>query len=168
MSSSITLYEVSAMYQKCLDEANDYAQMNNGDTDPALEAKLEALGMAKDAKVENTIRYIKNRRAESEAIQGEIERLVKRQHTIDRDVEWCTGYLGTVVGAGNKVKLACGTIGWRSSTSVNIINETAIPDAYKENRVTVYIDKRKIKEAIDAGVEVNGAELLVKQNINIK
>jgi hypothetical protein len=166
--SAITLYDINEMYAKCLDEANAYGEEHGGETDPALEMKLEALGMARESKIENCLRYIKNISAEAEAVELEKKRLASRQVTIENRIEWMKKYLGAVVGVGNKIKLACGTIGWRPSTSTEIIDSTAIPAKYKSEKIEISIDKKAIKADIEAGQDVPGAKLNQNNNIQIK
>ena len=45
--------------------------------------------------------------------------------------------------------------------SVELVNEYQIPDIFKKEKVTVSIDKTAIKEAIESGLEVQGAVTIV-------
>jgi hypothetical protein len=59
------------------------------------------------------------------------------------------------------------TLSFRKSEGIEITEETAIPVAYLEPQ-PAKVSKTKIKEAIKAGIVVPGAELVQRQNLQIK
>ena len=60
-----------------------------------------------------------------------------------------------------------GKIRRQKSVSVNIINEDAVPDDFKEVVLTTKISKTDIKNALKEGKEIPGAELVESEHIRI-
>lgn len=58
-------------------------------------------------------------------------------------------------------------VSWRKSVSVEIQDESRVPEDYKKEKVIVNIDKVSIKKALTGGEDVPGASLLEKQNVQI-
>jgi hypothetical protein len=56
----------------------------------------------------------------------------------------------------------------RKSESIEIVNESQLTDNYKTEKITYLPDKARIKNAIKEGIEVEGAVLLTKFNLQIK
>ena len=59
-------------------------------------------------------------------------------------------------------------ITFRKSTAVNITDESKLADGFKKVETVVKIDKKAIGDALKFGEKVDGAELIVNQNIQIK
>ena len=68
----------------------------------------------------------------------------------------------------NKIETPIGNFGLRKSESVDIINPVKIPAQYLNTVVEYKPDKIKIKEAIKSGIEIEGAEIVTNNNLNIK
>lgn len=54
-----------------------------------------------------------------------------------------------------------------NKSSVDILDEDAIDDEYKSEKITKTISKTKIKEALDIGIEVKGARLIQKKKVTL-
>jgi hypothetical protein len=165
----IKLYELNAAYQHLLDECREYASEHEGEIPNDLAMRLEAVELARDEKIENTVRYYKNENAMAVMLVGEIDALKKRLSTHENNAEWSKQYLASIVKPKEKIEFATGKIGWRESVSANIVDFAKIPDKFQrvipERREP---DKIAIKDALKAGEVVDGAELVVKQNIQVK
>ena len=59
-------------------------------------------------------------------------------------------------------------IGYRKSTSVNIVNEEELPKDLLVEKVSISPDKKAIGELLKNGEVVSGAELVENKNIQIK
>lgn len=59
-------------------------------------------------------------------------------------------------------------LSFRKSTQVDVINEAELSNDYKLIDVVTKIDKVAIKHDLEAGIEVKGAELVTKNNLQIK
>lgn len=59
------------------------------------------------------------------------------------------------------------SISFRASESVDIDNIDLIPEEYLTKKVEIKPDKTAIKKAIQSGIEINGAHIEKKQNLQI-
>lgn len=161
----MTLYEIKDAYLKVLNnlEVNEDGEILNAD-------EVEAMQGSFDEKCEAVACYIKEQRALQDAVKNEKDALSKRQKALDSKIDWLCGYLQAnmqEVGKREFETPKC-KITFRKSTSVNIVDEAVIPEEYIKEEITYKIDKTKIKDALKGGIEVEGASLEVKDNIQVK
>lgn len=153
----MTLYEINNAILECVD-------METGeiiDSD-----KLSELQMAFDEKIENVALWIKDLKAEAEAIKKEADALTQRRKVCENKAESLKGYLINALG-GQKFKTAKVSISYRKSEAVEVEDIGLIDDDYlKFTEPTA--DKTKIKKALKEGVELKGVKLVENQSIQIK
>ena len=130
------------------------------------EERFETLSLERDAKVENICLWIKNLKAEAEALKAEKEVFAARQKAAENRMEslkrYISGYLEGTTFESAKVKVS-----FRKSESVEIMEGAVIPDEYlrfKEPEV----NKTELKKALKAGLSIEGAYIVESQNIQIK
>jgi len=68
----------------------------------------------------------------------------------------------------NEIETPTTKINFRKSESVEIIDESLIDKKYKKLVLNTTIDKMAIKKDIKAGIDIDGAKLNKKQNLQIK
>jgi len=132
-----------------------------------LEA-LEALEMERDAKISNIGCWIKDLKAEAEAIKAEKQNLEKRQKVAENKAEQLKGFLTRYLN-GAKYKDARVSISYRSSVSTEVdeaLDLNKLPEEFK--KVKVEANKTAIKEALQAGEVIEGCRLVEKTNIQIR
>lgn len=151
----MNLFEYDAAIESCIDE----------ETGEILDDRLDDLLMERDEKIENIAMWIKELKAEAEAIKTEKQKLASRQVTAENKMNSLKKYLSDYL-AGDKFKTAKVAISYRSSEQVIIEDDAAIPVEFK--KVTVEPNKMAIKDAISHGVSVPGAHTEKVQNIQIK
>lgn len=140
----------------------------NEETGEILNANaLDELKMERDAKIEGVGLWIKNLQAEAEAVKNEKNAMADRQKRLENKVESLKGYL-TYALAGEKFSTPKVAMSFRRSESVHIEDEHLIPDEYMNITIVKKPDKKVLKDALKGGKEVLGAELITKQNIQIK
>ncbi len=162
------LYEITHEIEQLLDAHFDEEGEFIGD-DEAFERfaeELDRLQLAHDVKVENTALYIKNLKAEAEALKAEKMAFAERQKQAERKIAWLTAYL-TKNMHGSTFESPKVSIKWRKSTSAEITDESLIPEDYLVPQPPK-VDKRGILADLRAGLDVPGAVLSEKQNIQIK
>lgn len=153
----MNLYEINEQILQCCDsETGEIID----------EEKLAELNLAFDEKVENIALWIKNLLADAEAIKMEKLKLAERQKAAENKAESLKKYL-TAFMCGGKFKTARVQIGWRKSKQVQVQDIQKIDDDYLKYAEPT-VDKTKIKKAIEAGVEIEGAELVEINNIQIR
>lgn len=145
-------------YYGCVDE-------ETGEIDTV---KLAALDEERNTKISNIACWIKDLGAEAEAIKAEKMALAKRQESAERKQEQLKRYLQAAL-EGEKFKDSRCSISYRKSESVEIddsLDLSTLPDDLV--KVEYKPSKTAIKEAIKAGLDIEGCHLVAKENILIK
>lgn len=151
------LYEIDSEILNCIDQ----------ETGEILdEERLSQLEMERDTKIENVALWYRNLLSDAEQYKAEKQRFEQLERSSLAKAgnlkEWLTYAL-----QGNKFKTTRVNISYRKSDSVKINNAALVPEKY-----LVYndptINKTLVKKALKDGIAVTGAELEVKQNIQIK
>ncbi len=128
--------------------------------------QLSELKLAREEKIENTALYLKNIKAEIEAVKAEKDKFAKRQKALENSFESGKNYLKYELH-GEKYKSVKNNIYYGSSESVEITNEELVPKDYLIPQEPK-IDRNAIKKALKAGDMVNGAELKKNEYIVIR
>ena len=158
----MNLYEINAAlesaFMDCIDpETGEIV----GDT-----SALDDLQLQRDEKIENIALFIKNLKAEAEAIQNEERKLKSRRNSCENRTEWLKKYLANNL-QGEKFKTPRVAVSWRRSQSVEVEDVWALPDEFVR-RADPEPNKTAIKEAIKAGIDVPGAELVDSLSMTIR
>ena len=151
------LYEIDSAILDCLDlETGEIFDVD----------RFEELELERTAKIENICLWIKNLKAEAEALKAEKDAFAARQKSAENKMEslkrYITGYLEGTSFESSKVKVS-----FRKSETVEIMEGAIIPDEYlrfKEPEV----NKTDLKKALKAGVQIAGVSIIENQNIQIK
>lgn len=155
----MTLYEINEAIMACVDvETGEIIDID----------RLNALEMERDRKISNVACWIKDLKAEAEAIKAEKQALDKRQkaaeNKAERLKEWLQGIL-----QGEKFKDSRCAISYRKSERVDFadnFNFDTLPDYMK--KVTVEPRKTEIKDYLKTGATIEGVELVESSNIQIR
>ena len=130
--------------------------------DEAVQTSLElAQGDFRDTAVA-IIKLTENMTADTSAIDAEIKRLQERKKVIENRKQSLRAYLLHNMQASKITKIECPlfTASLRSGVeSVDIIDQSQIPDEFVNVEVVTSPDKKAIKAALSAGKEVPGAAL---------
>ena len=129
--------------------------------------ELDDLKMAREQKCENIALYYKNIKAEAEMVKAEAKAMAERRKRLENKAESLKKYLAYALG-GEKFSTPKVAVSYRKSESVNIPDEMLIDDKWCNISVQRKPDKTLIKKALKEGKEVEGAELVTKQNLSIK
>lgn len=128
--------------------------------------KFEELSLTRDAKVENICLWIKNLKAEVEALKSEKDAFAQREKVAKNKMEslkkYISGYLEGTSFESAKVKVT-----FRKSESLEISDVSNIPDEYLKFKEPD-VNKTELKKAIKAGKTFEGVQIVVNQNIQIK
>ena len=155
----MTLYEIDAAIETCIDaETGEIID----------EAMLTALNMERDKKISNVACWIKNLKAENEAIKAERQRLSSRSEVNENKIESLKKWLQFALN-GEKYKDGRVSISYRKSESVQFDDSFKIEDLPAEFRkVTVEPKKADIKDAIKNGQTVSGCYIKEENNLQIR
>ena len=160
------LYEVAAQYAEVLNNL----QIDEETGEVLNAGELEIAAEEFDAKVESFALYVKNLRAEAEAIKAEQKTLGERRNALERKTERIEDALAAAMVAAGRAKFETARVAlsFRRSESVAITDEGAIPLVFMRETVKYEPDKVYIKQLIKAGEAIPGARLEEKQNLQIK
>lgn len=151
------LYEIDEAIMACID----------AETGEIIDAdKLDKLTMERDAKIENVALWIKDLKAEAEALKAEKMAFAERQKVAENKIESLKKWLAYALD-GQDYKSVRASVSFRTSESVEIDDIYAVDEnylRYKEPEA----DKTAIKNAIKAGQEVAGATLVENTSVIIK
>lgn len=165
----MTLYEINQEIAAIIDDL-EYIDEETGEvyiSEEAL-ARLQQLNIDRDVKLENIGAFIKNLDAEVKAMKDEIKNLRERIGRKERKAEQLAQMVNVDLQAHGETKKEFPKVAYsfRKSTAVEITDEEKLPKEYM--KVTYEPSKTEIKKAIQKGLEVPGAELVEKQNLQIK
>lgn len=162
----MNLYTLSQDLQNALD--NLVYDEETGEILSGWEA-VEALDMALDEKLENCALAYKNCLADAAALTGEIKAFQKRKKSVENTAERLKNSIKKAMEAAGKNRLLTtrAAMAFRTSESVNVTDETSIPQEFMRQK-DPEPDKTAIKKAIKAGQYVPGAELVNNRNLQIK
>lgn len=152
----MTLYEILEKIELGFDE--ETGEIFNDE-------QLDELCQTRDQKIDILASIYKDRLGDIKKFDENIKILEARKKTCQREADGVKRYLDNVLH-GEKFKSPQTSISYRSSTAVNIIDADKIPKKYM--RVKTEIDKELITLALKGGTKVKGAELVTRNNIQIK
>lgn len=151
------LYEIDQAILDCIDlETGEII-----DTE-----QLDKLTMEREAKLENVVCWIKELKAEAEALKAEKIAFAKRQQVAENKMESLKKYLAYALD-GQAFKTVRASVTFRKSQAVEIADIYKLDEnylRYKEPEA----DKTAIKEALKAGQTVAGATLVENTSVIIK
>lgn len=134
-----------------------------------LDKQLEALHLQFDDKIDNCVRAIKNRKAESGMIGNEIKKLRAMKTASDNNIQWLINYVDEIMTSLNLTEAGTGLFKVRvvrSPMTVKEINIHDVPDEFVE--VVLKLDKRKVIEHIKSTGEIPaGVEMIQGHHLRI-
>ena len=155
----MTLYEIDNAILECIDfETGEII-----DTE-----KLESLQIEREAKIENVALWIKDLKAEAEAIKAEKLALAERQKVAENKAESLKKWLAYALD-GEKFKTAKCSVSFRNTESVEVTPE-GLENLMRggNDELLTYKqpepNKTAIKQAIKDGLNVAGVQLV--QNVS--
>ena len=128
--------------------------------------KFEELSMERDAKIENICLWIKNLKAEAEALKAEKDAFAERQKKAENKMESLKKYISSYL-EGAKFETAKVKVSFRKSETLEISEDANIPDEFLKFKEPE-VNKTELKKALKAGQHFEGVVLVQNQNIQIK
>lgn len=153
----MNLYEIDEKILECID-------METGELIDA--EMLDQLQFEKAYKIENICLWIKNLKAEIEALKAEKQAFDERIKRATSKSESLKKYITTYLN-GTKFESAKVQVSFRKSESLEISEDATIPEAYLKFKEPD-VDKVRLKKAIKDGQAFEGISIVEKQNIQIK
>lgn len=156
-----TLYELTDQYKML----QNFIEENNVE---GFELALSQIIGDIGEKLEGYAMVLKNIESDIAGIKSEEKRLADRRKAMESNLarikENMADALLTV--EGNRVKTEKFTFSFRKSTSVQIENDAAIPSQFIKVEKT--ISRSELAKALKAGEQIEGAQLVENQSLQIK
>ena len=137
---------------------------------------LTALQMEREAKLEGVALWVKDLKAEAEAVKAEADKLNARKKALDNKIDSIKTWLAAALN-GEKLKTARCNVYQTHSTKLNVIDEQSVvnwiqthsrePEQYLKFTLPE-IRKDAVKAAIKDGTEIPGACLEQSESVVIK
>ena len=129
---------------------------------------LEAIGA--DEKIDSYCKIIKSYENDISNIDNEIARLKARKDHAEKNISRMKTALDGFMQATrqDKAKTKLFTISYRPSSTVEVLDESLIPEKFIKFKTTAAPDKAAIKKILDNGGTVEGCKLVKNKNIQIK
>ena len=165
---ALSLYQLSNDYLNALDFLTD---ADNAIEPQVIHDTLEALEGELQEKVVNVAKFIRNLETTTEAIKAAETDMAKRRKTLEQRVTWLKGYLKSNMETTGINKIECPYFKLsiaKNPASVDVLDETQIPESFKRIETVVNVDKNAIKAAINAGLAVEGVRLVNGTRLVIK
>ena len=155
----MTIYEIEAAILETVDQ----------ETGEVIDIdRLNALEMERDKKISNVACWIKDLKAEGEALKAEEQNLNHRRKVCENKMESLKTYLATFLN-GEKFKDSRCSISYRRSEKVTFADDfvvDSLPDEMK--KITVEPRKTEIKEFLKGGGEIEGVRMEESTSMQVR
>lgn len=158
------------LYEMTEEIRNLYETLAEADAEDIDQIVSDAIeGIEADKKVEGYCQVIKQLKADAEMLKAEKARIDRKKATAENAIERMRKALTDFMEASHQDKVKAGTfsVSMRETASVNILNELDLPERFLIPQMPK-ADKKAIKEALDNGETVDGAELTFTKGVTIR
>jgi hypothetical protein len=149
---------------------NAYAQLQQmiEDGQEGLEDTLASITDAVEEKLEAYAMVIKNIESDVEGIKSEEKRLAERRKIMENGITRMKQTIAeTLQGSGqDKVKTEKFTFSFRKSSKAEVSDIDSLPQEYVKVERT--ISRAELAKALKAGEQIQGAQLVENQSLQIK
>lgn len=170
--SNMNLYELDNSIIELLENGfNDAAiDLDTGEIDfEKASLFLDDLQLERKAKLENIALYIKNLESEADAIKQEEQNLEVRRKAKEKKADQLREYIKNSMLMFNELKFETPKVAMSFRTSKVVeVDEQILDKQYYKEKIEYSVDKKAIKEAIENGIEVLGAGISERKNLQIK
>lgn len=165
MISEIKLHEIPAALAGMLDLIQ--VDEETGEIEPAT---LESVQIASEEKIIATAMYIRRLDALNKATKETIQDLQERVRADSKRIEALKWLMTKAMDSlqYTEVKSPEVTLRFRKSSSVEITDSELLPEQFLRTKTVIEPDKTAIKNALNAGEKIQGAQLVESRNLQIK
>jgi hypothetical protein len=162
----IAFYHLDAEVRHLTERMHAEADPETGAVPEEVWQRLDELAAEGEARLVELACVLKERRAEAAAIKAEAKKLRDRASALDSMCERLEAVLEERVGKDG-ISDPRVTARWRSSKWVDVtVDPKQLPELYQ--RVSIEPDKVGLRKALDAGVEIPGAEIVIDRHLIVK
>ena len=157
--------KLNELFLSAIDE--ETGEIKDSKTLEELETELKNALTEKSAGI---IKIFRNKEADLETLETEIERLTVLKKRMKKDIENFKEYIKFNMEKMSlkKIETNLGKLSLRESTSTDVFDEELVPKEFMREKITYEPEKEKIKKSLKSGEEVPGARLIIKTSLSIK
>lgn len=164
-----SLYEINQQILAAIEMADagveDVVDTETGEV-MSLADCMADLQLAFEDKVEGCVLYMKNLKAEEQAIKAEVDSLKKRAEAKAKKREKLEEYLRAIC-PDKQYESSKYCLKFRKSEETVVPDDASkLPTVFIKIKTTIAADKTAIKKAIKAGEEIPGCSIEVKRNLS--
>lgn len=121
-------------------------------------------------KTEGIIKILREQEVDIERVEVEIERLQNLKARLKKANDNFKKYIkyNMMQLDKKKIETPLGNLTLTQTTATEVYDESVIPKEFLKEKVTYTVSKTEIKKALQEGIEVEGARLIVNTNLKIK
>lgn len=161
------LYEIDTQLRALMGRLQQESDSETGEIPEELYGEVERLLTAKQVKVLDVVCMWKERRAERDAVKAETKRIAARAASLDIQCDRLEELLNQHIAVGECPRDERAAISWRKSTSVEVtVKPELLPGPFQ--RWTVEANKTAIGAALKDGLQVEGAALRQRDNMQVR
>jgi len=157
-----TLYNITAEQRDLINEI----EALEGELTPDMEIKLAINESQLQQKSIGYLEIIKKKEAYNTLIDTEIKRLQALKKQSNNTIGFLKENLLNAVKTFGGYEVGLSKFGTRKSSSVEVEDVNNLPKEYKVVTVTERADKKKLKEALKGGKEIEG--VWINEHLNLK
>jgi hypothetical protein len=162
--TNTTIFEIGNEYQNII----SLIEQNNGEiSDDLHEAYINSRDELNN-KAKAYIYVIRNKENLISNIDAEIDRLKEMKKRTENEIHRIKNFLSMAVDTFGNFETGLHKISNRISKSVEVTDYNQLPKEYLKEKIEISADKTAIKKAIESGVNISGALLVTKSNLQIK
>ena len=150
-----TLYNITAEQRALINEI----EALDGELTPDMEIKLSINESQLQQKSIGYLEVIKKKEAYNSLIDAEIKRLQALKKQSNNTIGFLKENLLKAVKTFGNYEVGLSKFGTRKSSSVEVEDVNSLPKEYKVVTVTERADKKKLKEALKSGKEIEGVRI---------
>lgn len=165
------LYDIQDEYLALTDELEELMQGEpTQEQMDSLNKRLEINAQEFEQKAEAYAAVIAQKRAEAKFLKDEAKKLVERAKAAESLADRLIDRIAWAMNAQavEKVELPHFKLRFQKSISVNIVDMAQLPSVYVRTKIETEPDKQSIKQAIQSGMPVPGAELKENRSLVVK
>ena len=161
-----SLFDISQRYINILELCE-----NPEITPEMLEEALQSMEGELTEKLENIVAFIRSLEGDVTVIDNEVARLQARKKTINNKISSLKDYMENCLRMLElrKVKTSLNTISiQKNPPSIEILDETLIPEEFKSVETVTKIDKKALLKAVKETGEIAGVSLKTSEGLRIR
>jgi hypothetical protein len=160
------IYDIINQIKEIEQKIDQFSEDNLGFVPDELMKELEGSELKFEEKLEQFIKILMNKKSFSDVLKEEKRKIDSKLKANERAIENLKFFIGSIVGIDNKYTVGQFKISWRKSESLEVLDESKVPDTFCKFEKKV--NKNDLKDYVKSGGEVDGVRISEKKNIQIK